>query len=363
MLSKSITALHRLSVTLMIVCLTLLLVLIAQPKIKAEVSSINLRGSGARFPHPVYVDWFRQFTHQDNDVFVHYGLSASVDGIRDFLGNTVDFAASDIAIEIEKLEGLKGGAVVLPVTAIQLVLVFNLPGIEVLKLSREAYANIFMGKVQTWDHPSIVASNPEIRLPNTEITVVTHTEISGASYLLSGHLSSINDEFREKIGMSQNPDWPKHPSFTRAAGSQGVAAKVRATPGSIGFIDHCFAEVTNLPEALLENRAGNFIEANVKSGKAALAEAEFPDEKLPGSNAPNLIAWVWDPSAEDAYPITSFSWLLLYAEQEDLKAQALRKMLSFILHSNSQARAGNLGLVPLPEHVRKEALSAINFVQ
>ena len=89
----------------------------------------------------------------------------------------------------------------------------------------------------------------------------------------------------------------------------------------------------------------------------------FPTKNYQGSNAPNLIAWVWDPSAEDAYPITSFSWLLLYAEQEDLKAQALRKMLSFILHSNSQARAGNLGLVPLPEHIRKEALSAVDFVQ
>ncbi|GAA5443264.1 phosphate-binding protein PstS [Microbulbifer sp. NBRC 101763] len=359
MQTKFIAALRHIGVTLAVAAVCLL------PQINAQTSesTINLRGSGARFPHPVYVDWFRQFTHQDNDIFVHYGLSASTDGIRDFLGNTVDFAASDIAIEIDRLEGLKGGAVVLPVTAIQLVLIFNLPGIEALKLSRDAYANIFLGKVQTWDHPSITASNPEIQLPNTEITVVTHTESSGASYLFSGHLSNINDEFRENIGISQAPNWPRQPGFERAAGSQGVAAKVRATPGSIGFIDHCFAEVTNLPEALLENRSGNYIEANVESGTAALEEVEFPEGKLPGSNAPNLIAWVWDPAAEGAYPITSFSWLLLYAEQDDSKAKALRKMLSFILHANSQAKAGELGLVPLPEHVREKVLSAIDFVQ
>ncbi|GAB2888133.1 phosphate ABC transporter substrate-binding protein PstS [Microbulbifer echini] len=324
---------------------------------------VNLRGSGASFPYPIYVEWFRQFTHRENNIFIFYEMSSSGDGIRDFIGHTVDFAASDAAIEINELKHLKEGGVVLPVTAGEVVLVFNLPGIEELKLSREAYLGIFMGKVRHWNDPSIVASNPGVKLPRTDITVITRSESSGTSYIFSGHLSAMSEAFRETIGLDRTPNWPKLATFQQAPGNQGIAAKVRAIPGAIGYVEHGFAEIVNLPMAVLQNRAGQYVEASAKSGMAALEEVEFPNSKLPVSGAPNLIAWVWDPKGQSAYPITSFSWLLLYANQEDDKAQALRQMLVFMLSQNSQAEAGNIGLVPLPESVRLRVLNAVTYVQ
>ncbi|AWF82808.1 phosphate ABC transporter substrate-binding protein PstS [Microbulbifer sp. A4B17] len=324
---------------------------------------VNLRGSGASFPYPIYVEWFRQFTHRENNIFIFYEMSSSGDGIRDFLGHTVDFAASDAAIEIDELRDLKEGGVVLPVTAGEVVLVFNLPGINNLKLSREAYAGIFLGEITHWDDPKIAATNSEIKLPRDEITVVTRSEGSGTSYIFSGHLSSFSQAFRDKIGLARTPNWPKIPRFKKAPGNQGVAAKVRKVPGAIGYVEHGFAQLVNLPVALLENHAGNYIEAGPKSGAEALSEVVFPKEALPVSGAPNLIAWVWDPKGETAYPITSFSWLLLYANQDDEKAKALRQMLVFMLSRNSQSQAGTLGLVPLPENIRLKVLNAVTYVR
>ncbi|WP_444924105.1 phosphate ABC transporter substrate-binding protein PstS [Microbulbifer sp. DLAB2-AF] len=361
MLSRYTAVLRRLAAILAVTAGISLFGLQVQAQVPEN--PVNLRGSGASFPYPIYVEWFRQFTHRENNIFIFYEMSSSGDGIRDFLGHTVNFAASDAAIEIDELKKLKEGGVVLPVTAGQVVLVFNLPGIDKLKLSREAYVGIFMGKIRHWDDPIIAASNPDIKLPRTDISVVTRSESSGTSYIFSGHLSAVSEEFRENIGLDRTPDWPRLSTFKIAPGNQGVAAKVREIPGAIGYVEHGFANIVNLPVAILENRAGQFIEANAKSGVAALEEVEFPDSKLPVSGAPNLIAWVWDPKGKGAYPITSFSWLLLYANQKDDVAQALRQMLVFMLSQNSQSEAGNIGLVPLPENVRIRVLNAVTYVQ
>ncbi|BBM01808.1 phosphate ABC transporter substrate-binding protein PstS [Microbulbifer sp. GL-2] len=361
MLMRCASVLCRPTTALLATGLSLFIAFYAHSQVPQN--SVNLRGSGASFPYPIYVEWFRQFTHRENNIFIFYEMSNSSDGIRDFLGHTVDFAASDAAIDIDELKRLNQGAVVLPVTAGEVVLVFNLPGIESLKLSRDAYVGIFLGKIRSWDDPVITANNPGIKIPNMAINVVTRSERSGTSYIFSGHLSSISEDFRENIGLDRIPNWPKLPNFKRAPGNQGVAAMVRRTPGSIGYVEHGFAEIVNLPIAVLENRAGNYIEANAESGAIALEEAVFPDSKLPVSGAPNLITWVWDPKAEDAYPITSFSWLLLYSDQEDDKAQALRQLLVFMLSRKSQSEAGNLGLVPLPENIRLKVLNAVTFVR
>ncbi|MCO1334730.1 phosphate ABC transporter substrate-binding protein PstS [Microbulbifer sp. OS29] len=345
-------------------CATGLLLFFSLPSSsQVPENAVNLRGSGASFPYPIYVEWFRQFTHRENNIFIFYEMSSSSDGIRDFLGHTVDFAASDAAIGIDELDQIKEGAVVLPVTAGEVVLIFNLPGIEKLKLSREAYSGIFLGEITHWNDPKITNNNPKLKLPATEITVVTRSESSGTSYIFSGHLSSVSELFREKIGLDRSPEWPKIPRFVKAPGNQGVSAWVRKKPGAIGYVEHGFAQLIDLDVATLENRAGNYIEAGPNSGAAALSEVEFPKTALPISGAPNLIAWVWDPKKENAYPITSFSWLLLYANQTDGKAKALRQMLVFMLSKKSQAEAGTLGLVPLPENIRIKVLNAVTYVR
>ncbi|WP_444928632.1 phosphate ABC transporter substrate-binding protein PstS [Microbulbifer sp. SSSA002] len=360
MILRCASALRRLTAAL----LTAGFALTASPgTAQVPENPVNLRGSGASFPYPIYVEWFRQFTHEENNIFIFYEMSSSGDGIRDFLGHTVDFAASDAAIDIAELRKLEGGGVVLPVTAGEVVLVFNLPGIHKLKLSRAAYVGIFLGEISRWNDPRIAAANPDIELPDEEITVVTRSESSGTSYIFSGHLSSVSSAFREKIGLNKTPNWPKLPRFKRVPGNQGVAAAVRKNVGAIGYIEHGFAQLVNLPLALLQNRAGNYIAASPKSGGEALSEVEFPQTTLPISGAPNLIAWVWDPKGETAYPITSFSWLLLYADQEDEKALALRQMLAFMLSKGSQSQAGTLGLVPLPENIRRKVLDAVPYIR
>ncbi|MFC6633116.1 phosphate ABC transporter substrate-binding protein PstS [Microbulbifer taiwanensis] len=330
------------------------------PQSRAE---ITLRGTGASFPYPIYTQWFRDFSDLHENVFISYEMTGSGAGIRDFIGETIDFAASDAAMDKAEISLVKRGAVLLPMTAGEVVLVYNLPGVDTLKLSREVYADIFRGKISHWDHRKIAAANPTAQLPDLDITVVRRSDASGTSYIFTGHLSSISTDFRKKVGQGRTPNWPSPDNFRKAPGNQGVAALVKQTPGAIGYVEYGFAKLVELPVAELQNRAGNFVAPGAESGSAALENVEFPDGKLPGSGAPNLVAWEWDPEGENAYPITSFTWLLLYAEQDDKKAAALRQLVSYMLSDEAQDQAEDLGYIPLPEEVREKVREASRFIR
>lgn len=326
-------------------------------------ADVKLNGSGASFPAPIYSKWFKDFSRETKGVRVDYQSKGSGAGIQDLINGTVDFAASDAAMEDDEIAKVKQGVVLLPMTAGEIVLIFNLKGVDELKLSRAAYAGIFTGTITQWNDPAIAATNPGVALPDKAITVVTRSDSSGTSYVFSGHLAAISPEFDKAVGKSKQPNWPSSGKFVAAPKNDGVTAQVQQNEGAIGYVEYGFAKLTGWKQiAQLENKSGNFVAAGPETGAAALAAAEFPDGTLPNSEVPNLIAWNWDPVGEQSYPIVSFTWMLFYQDQDDAKAEALRKLVKYGVEEG-QKIADSMGYIPLPENVQQKVMEAAEFIK
>ena len=200
-------------------------------------AEVRLQGSGASFPFPIYSKWFRDFSQANKDVRVDYQAKGSGAGIQDFTNQVVDFAGSDAAMSDEEISKVRAGVVLLPITAGEIVLTYNLPGLKDLKLPRAVYPEIFMGKITKWNDPKIAAANPGAKLPDRDITVVVRSDSSGTTYVFTGHLAAINDEFKTSIGQGKAPQWPKSNDFVKAPKNDGITATVKQTPGAIGYIE------------------------------------------------------------------------------------------------------------------------------
>jgi len=325
-------------------------------------AELKLIGSGASFPAPIYAKWFKDFSKETDGVRVDYQSKGSGAGIRDFISETVDFAASDAAMNDEEIGKVGKGVVLLPMTAGEVVLTYNLDGVSELKLPREVYPQIFMGRISKWNDPLIADANPGIELPDRDITVVVRSDSSGTSYVFTGHLAAISEEFKSTVGQAKSPNWPKDGKIVKAPKNDGVTATVKQTPGAIGYIEYGFAKLTGAPSASLENQSGNFIAPGSESGKAALASAVFPEATLPGSDVPDLRVWVTDPAGEQAYPIASFTWLLVYKDQDDDKAKALKDLVEYGL-TTGQESADEMGYIPLPPNVIEKVRSVAQMVE
>lgn len=319
--------------------------------VRAEVRAI---GSGASFPFPIYSTWFKDFSKKNDGVTIDYQAKGSGAGIQDFINRTVDFAASDAAMTKAEIDKVKGGAVLLPMTAGEIVLAYNLPGDpKNLKLPRDVYPAIFTGAITRWNDPKIAAANPDIKLPDLPITVVRRSDSSGTTFVFTQHLAAVSDTFKEKVGVGTTVNWPSSDKFIAAPKNDGVTATIKQTPGTIGYIEYGYAKLTNANTALLENQAGKFVAPGGDAGAATLSEAEFDE---------NLIAWVEDPKGEAAYPITTFTWMLFYKDQDDQKAAALRDMVEYGL-TEGQKVAEKMGYVPLPDNVIAKVRDAMQQIQ
>lgn len=281
---------------------------------------------------------------------VDYQSVGSGSGIKSFMDKTVDFAASDAAMKPEDMAKVDGGVQLLPMTAGAIVLAYNLPEVPNLRLSREGYVGIFLGKITKWNDPAIAKANPGVNLPNSPINVVVRADGSGTSFVFSKHLATISPEFAKAVGVNTMPNWPVG---TKSKGNEGVTASLLTTPGAIGYEEYGYAHSQNLHMATLENKSGNFVAATTDSAKAALASAELPAD---------LIAWVSDPEAKDAYPIVTFTWMLLYKKYDNKeKLDALKGVVMYGL-TDGQKESEALGYVPLPDVVvakNKAALEAL----
>ena len=329
----------------------------------AASAEVKLNGSGASFPFPIYSKWFKDFSSSHKGIRVDYQSKGSGAGIQDLINGTVDFAASDAAMSADEMAKVKQGVVLLPMTAGEIVVIYNLKGVKELKLPRAVYPAIFAGTITKWNDPAIAAANPGVSLPDKTITVVTRSDSSGTSYVFTGHLSAIDPTFKSAVGQSKAPEWPKTGRFVAAPKNDGVTAQVQQNEGAIGYVDYGYAKLTGWKQiAALENKSGAFVAAGPASGAAALASAEFPAGTVPGSEVPNLIAWLWDPAAADAYPIATFTWMLFYQEQDDEKAAALRKLVEYGVN-DGQKVADSMGYIPLPEGVRARVLEAAKFIK
>lgn len=205
--------------------------------------------------------------------------------------------------------------------------------------------------MKKWNDPAIVKTNPGVNLPGSVINVVVRADSSGTTFVFTQHLSAISKEFAASPGRNDMPAWPVG---TRSKGNEGVTASVQTTPGSIGYIEFGYAMSQKMPMAQLENKSGQFITASTASGQAALAAVSLPE---------NLIAWVPDPEAKDAYPIATFTWLLCYKKNPDpRKAEVLRGLVSYIL-TDGQKESEALGYLPLPDAVAAKVKAAIQNIQ
>jgi len=326
----------------------------------AQAQDLRLTGSGASFPFPLYSSWFKDFSRQTQGVTVDYQAKGSGAGIQDFTNNTVDFAASDAAMSDEEIAKIKQGVVLLPMTAGEIVLSYNLDGVRELKLPRDVYPDIFAGKIAKWNDPKIAAANPGVKLPDQNITVVARSDSSGTTYVFTGHLSEINPAFKSSVGHGTTVQWPT--AFVKAPKNDGVTATIKQTPGAIGYIEYTYAIATKQPMAVLQNKAGHYIAPSDESGKAALASAAFPDKALPGSDAPDLRVWLFDPAGDNAYPIATFTWMLFYKDQDDAKAKVLRDLVEYGL-TKGQAMAPKMGYIPLPDSVIAQVKKAAALIQ
>lgn len=306
----------------------------------------KLQGAGASFPAPLYLKWFKSYNAAHPAILVDYQSVGSGSGVKSFLDKTVDFAASDAAMKPEDIAKVDGGVQLLPMTAGSIVLAYNLKEVPTLKLSRDAYIAIFNGKVTKWNDPIIARDNKGVALPDLPVAVIVRADSSGTTFVFTKHLSAVSKDFESAVGVNNMPNWP---AGTRSKGNEGVTASILTTPGSIGYVEFGYAKSQNMQMASLQNKSGNFVAPSIASAQAALASAELPAD---------MIVWVSDPAAADAYPIVTYTWILLYKKYDDKdKLSALKGLLDYSL-TDGQKESESLGYVPLPAAVASKARAA-----
>ena len=207
---------------------------------------------------------------------VDYQAKGSGAGVQDLINKTVDFAASDSAMTDEQIAKVAGGVQLLPMTAGEVVLAYNLPGVKDLKLSREVYPAIFLGKITKWNDPKIKAANPGANLPDLNITVVRRADSSGTTFVFTNHLSAISPEWKKAIGAGNSVNWPSSDKIVAAPKNDGVTATVKQTAGAIGYIEYSYAKLAKVEPALLQNKAGQYVTAGGEGGAEALLNAKLP---------------------------------------------------------------------------------------
>ncbi|MEA5511405.1 phosphate ABC transporter substrate-binding protein PstS [Crocosphaera sp. UHCC 0190] len=316
--------------------------------------NIRANGAGASFPAPLYQTWFVLLSRQVPQLQFNFQSVGSGAGIQQFTGGTVDFGASDIAMTDEQIAQVSRGVLLLPVTAGSIVLAYNLPGVEGVKLTRENYVDIFAGNITNWNDPKLAQSNPDLKLPDQRITVVHRSDGSGTTAVFTNHLGEISPQWKKDIGTGTSVGWPTTKgNFIGGRGNEGVTALIGQTQGSIGFMEFGFAKKNNLSTAALENKAGKFIVPSDESGTYTLSQVELPD---------NLRAFITDPPGEESYPIVTYTWMLLFKKYDDPnKAIAMEAMIQFALNEGQQ-KAPALGYIQLPQNVREKVAAAADQI-
>jgi len=312
---------------------------------------VKLQGAGASFPAPLYNKWFKTYSAAHLNVQIDYQSVGSGSGVKAVIDKTVDFGASDAAMTEDEMKQVDVGVQLLPMTAGSIVLAYNVPGVENLQLSRQAYVGIFLGKVTKWNDPLIASANPGVTLPDSPVHVVVRADSSGTTYVFTKHLAAISEEFAGSPGVNKMPNWP---TGTKSKGNEGVAGSIHTTPGSIGYMEYGYAVGAKIKMATVENKAGKFVVPTIASASAALEAVEMPD---------NLIAWLPDPEGDNSYPIVTYTWIIAYKQYADAgKAQALKDVLTYCL-GEGQTKSESLGYAPLPASVIVKVQKALENVQ
>ncbi len=303
----------------------------------------DLNGAGATFPYPIYSKWFAEYARQTG-VRINYQSIGSGGGIRQLTERTVDFGASDAPMSDEEMAKLPAPVLHFPTVLGAVVLTYNLPGVTApLKLTGPVVADIFLGKITRWNDTRIASLNRGMKLPSSDILVIHRSDGSGTTYIFSDYLAAVSPEWARGPGKGKELKWP---TGLGAKGNEGVAGQVKQLPGAIGYVELAYAKQNHLPVAELKNAAGRFVAPTLASITAAAAGVAA---KLP-ENTDYRISIVNAPGA-DAYPIASFTYLLVYRHQPDpVKGKKLVDFLRWYLREGEQSAAA-LDYAPLPPEI------------
>ena len=318
--------------------------------------NVDLTGAGATFPYPLYSKWFDAYAAKTG-VKINYQSSGSGGGIRQLSEQTVDFGASDSPMSDAELAKAKGGAVWhIPMTLGAVVVTYNLPGVKApLRLTGDVVADIYLGNVTKWNDARIAALNPRVALPDDDILVVHRSDGSGTSFIFTDYLSAASPAWKAGPGKGKEVQWP---AGLGAKGNEGVAGKVKQTPGAIGYAELAYATQNKLATAMLANAGGEFVAPSIASVTAAAAGAAA---KLP-ANTDYRVSIV-DAPGKGVYPISSFTWIIVYEKQTD--AAKGKKVVDFLRWAlaDGQATAAPLDYAPLPEAMRSALATRLASIQ
>src|SRR6266566_7453228 len=307
----------------------------------SSTGSVDLTGAGATFPYPLYSKWFSDYA-QSSGVKINYQSIGSGGGIRQLSEETVDFGASDSPMSDQELANAKGGPVLhIPTVLGAVVITYNIPGLtSPINLTSKAIADIFSGKITKWSDTRITTLNPGVTLPNSDILVVHRSDGSGTTYIFTDYLTAAVPTWAGGVGKGKEVKWPVG---LGAKGNEGVAGQVKQSPGAIGYVELAYAKQNNLSIAAVRNKSGQFVAASVPAVTAAAAGVA----KSLAANTDYRISSVNAPGA-DSYPISSFTWILVYQHQHDaVKGKKLVDFLNWALTEGEKV-APALDYAPLP---------------
>jgi phosphate transport system substrate-binding protein len=301
----------------------------------------DLTGAGATFPYPIYSKWFSDYANATG-IKINYQSIGSGGGVRQISEQTVDFGASDGPMSDEELAKAKGGPILhIPTVLGADVITYNVPGVTaVLKLTPSVIADIFMGRIKKWNDTRLASLNPGVTLPNQDILVVHRSDGSGTTYIFTDYLDKVSPAWHTSVGKGKEVKWPVG---LGGKGNEGVSGQVKQTPGAVGYVELAYAKQNNLPAALVRNKAGQYVGASVPAVTAAAAGVA---QSLP-ANTDYRISIVDAPGAQ-SYPISSFTWLLIYQHQKDaVKGKKLVDFLNWAM-TEGEKSAPTLDYAPLP---------------
>ncbi len=341
------------SVFLVVAMLGLLLAAYPAPA-APDSGTVLLNAAGATFPYPIYSKWFDEYHKLHSNIQINYASVGSGAGIRQILAGTVDFGASDGPMSDEQLAQAKFQVLHFPTVLGAAVPTYNIPGVTAeLNFTGEALAGIYLGTITKWNDPALAKANPGVQLPASDIVVVHRSDGSGTSYIWTDYLSKVSEDWKSKIGRNTSVNWPVG---LGGKGNEGVSGLVQQTPNSIGYVELIYAIQNKMNYGKVRNEAGKFIKADLAGVSAAAAGAakSMPEDfRVSITNSPG-------PAA---YPISSFTWLLIPAKIADSsKREIIKQFLQWML-TDGQNYAEGLSYARLPRPVIEKELKAISHIQ
>ncbi len=311
----------------------------------------TITGAGATFPAPIYSKWFVEYSAAHPGIQINYQPIGSGGGIQQVTNGIVDFGASDMPMKDDQLASAKVKVIHIPTVLGAVVPVFNVTGVSDLRFSPDVLADIYLGKINMWNDPRIAKDNPGVQLPAQKIIVVHRSDGSGTTFIWTDYLSKVSGAWKSGPGANTSISWP---TGVGGKGNEGVAAQVRQFPGAIGYVELIYALQNHISFGAIRNAAGTWLKASIEGVTAAAATAKIPsDYRVSITNAPG----------PNAYPISSFTYLLIPAHPADMnKEKVIKDMLSWIVKSGED-QASSLSYAPLPQNLADRVLKTIYGLQ